>query len=133
MRWLHMKTKMPLQLKARISKMHIYLHTYIHTYINYMDPWACHKDSSMWNKTYTYTNLQHKILHTFYKNNINHLYTQKKFNYRVKEVCMRYFLEATLNFAQSFLRIVTLGGNCWKFLCQHRMYNFEKKTGWNFD
>ena len=26
--------------------------------------------------------------------------------------------------------IVTLGGNCWKLLWQHKMYFFENKTGW---
>ena len=34
---------------------------------------------------------------------------------------------AALNFALSFLKIVTLSANCWKFLCQHRKYFFWKQ------
>jgi hypothetical protein len=50
---------------------------YIYIYIHVMDPHMCHEDSGMW-RSNKYTNLQCKILLTFYKNSIiNHLHTHK--------------------------------------------------------
>jgi len=36
-----------------------------------------------------------------------------------------------LNFALSFLKIVTLGGKLLKILCQHGMNFFENKIDWH--
>jgi hypothetical protein len=75
-------------------------------------------------------NLQCKILHynilqKYYKSSLNSS-TQHK-----QCVC-GYFVRATLNFALSLLRIVTWVVNCWKSVCQHRMYYSENKTGLAF-
>jgi len=60
------------------------------------------------------TKSQCKILQIFYKNSIiNHFYTQKIIRILQERVC-RYFLNAALNFAMSFLRFVILGGKLLK-------------------
>jgi hypothetical protein len=49
---------------------------------------------------------------------------------RVECVC-RYFLMATLNFALSFLRTVTLGGKLLKIFKPAILYFFENRIGWH--
>jgi hypothetical protein len=54
---------------------------------------------------YTYTNLQCQILQKF----VSSLHIKNSSTEQKEGVC-RYFLKAALNFAMSFLRIVSLGG-----------------------
>ena len=64
-RWSTTNNRLTFSITAR------YLHYIcIHTYVHSMDPLVCHKDCSMGNRSWIhkYTNLQCKILQTFYKN-----------------------------------------------------------------
>jgi len=70
---------------------------------------VCHKDVEQ--IINTRTNLQCKILQTYYSKIISYIYTQKFHLQSSRSVCVgRYLLHTALSFVLSFLRIVTLGG-----------------------
>jgi len=52
----------------------------------------------------------YKTTNIFTKTVLEIIVANKKLIYRVKGMYVKYFLKAALNFALSFLRIVTLGG-----------------------
>jgi hypothetical protein len=97
-----------------------FFHPSVHTYI-YTRTWArkCFIKTVECGTVYEYTkytNLQCKILKPFYKKYYKLSLYIKNSSTDWKECVCRYFLKVGLNFANSFLGIVTLGGKLLKIL-----------------